>query len=384
MTEWYLWNDKLPDISPDNYSSAQKYFDALLYSQDRWSFIDNRDELLDYLQNGTYTGYGFSLKFDPDNNLRISQVYEPSPLQEEGITRGWKLTEINNKAVKSYSDNQLLQELDRPNNTFVFQYGTDNSTKLNLNKQTMSLNTVIYKNVFDLGDKKVAYLVFDSFLGVSKDELNEAFTDFQSLGANELILDMRYNGGGSTDVSNQLAAIITNNLYKDQIYSKITHNEDKTGENYTDPFKEQSIGLDLNRILIITTSATASASEMVINGLKPYMGDGNVILIGSKTHGKPVGMYVFEDEELNLAIVPISFSITNASDQGNYFGGIPVDYIITDDLTHDFGDPAEANLRVALDYIINDGFDPAIALKAGTAKGRELPLRGFKLLVGAF
>jgi len=101
MQEWYLWNDDLPDISSANYSSANDYFDDLLVTNDRWSYIANLDDLLAYFENGTYTGYGLSFKFDSNNDLRVKLIFEESPLAAEGITRGWKLININQLARKS-------------------------------------------------------------------------------------------------------------------------------------------------------------------------------------------------------------------------------------------------------------------------------------------
>ena len=109
-----------------------------------------------------------------------------------------------------------------------------------------------------------------------------------------------------------------------------------------------------------------------------------MILIGSKTHGKPVGMYVFEEKALNLAIVPISFSITNANDEGGYFDGIPVNYEISDDLSHDFGDIDESNLHAALEYIKNEKFPVITAAKALSTNEREFKKKGLEELIDAF
>ncbi len=384
MQEWYLWNDDLPDISSTNYSSANDYFDALLSTNDRWSYIANLDDLLAYFENGTYTGYGLGFKFDSNDELRVKLIFEDSPLFSSGITRGWKLITINQLAISSLTDEQILNELDKSSGTFIFENNAGEQKEITASQKVLDQNTVLKRDVINYEGIKVAYLAFDSFLGKSEDELNEAFTYFKEQNAEELVLDLRYNGGGSTYISNLLADLITGNAYVGDIYSKVFHNNSKAGENFTEAFVEQNAAYGFERVFVITTSGTASASEMVINGLTPYMGNEKVILIGSKTHGKPVGMYVFEEKALNLAIVPISFSITNANDQGGYFDGIPVDYEISDDLSHDFGDIEESNLQAALQYIKNKQFPVVTAAKALSTTEREFKKKGLEELIDAF
>jgi hypothetical protein len=383
MSEWYLWNEDLPNINSSSYSSVNDYFEALLVSQDRWSYIANLDALLAYLENGTYIGYGLAFKYDANNDLRVKLIFDESPLAAEGITRGWKLVQINNKEVASLSDDQVLDELDKNSSTFVFENNLGEQKEISANQQEIDQNSVLSKKVIDYEGTKVAYLAFDSFLGSSENDLNEAFNFFRTENAEELILDLRYNGGGSTYISNQLAGLITGNIYQGDIYSKTLHNPSKTGENFSEAFFNQPSAYGFNRVFVITTSGTASASEMVINGLRPYLGEENVVLIGSKTHGKPVGMYVFEEPDFNLAIVPISFSITNANDEGGYFEGIPVDFEISDDISRDFGDIEESNFQAALQYISQGNFPVITAAKSLSTTERDFKKKGFELLIDA-
>lgn len=384
MQEWYLWNENLPDISSANYSSANDYFDDLLATNDRWSYIADLDDLLAYFENGTYTGYGLSFKFDSNDDLRVKLIFEDSPLFSSGITRGWKLVNINQLAISSLSEEQILNELDRSSGTFIFENNAGEQKEITASQKELDQNTVLKRDVIDYEGTKVAYLAFDSFLGKSEEELNEAFVYFKEQNATELVLDIRYNGGGSTYISNQLASLITGNAYAGDIYSKVFHNDSKNNEDFTEAFESQNAAYAFNRVFVITTSSTASASEMVINGLNPYLGEENVILIGSRTHGKPVGMYVFEEKALNLAIVPISFSITNANDEGGYFDGIPVDLEISDDLSHDFGDIDESNFNAALNFISQGSFPVVTATKALSTTEREFKKKGLEELIDAF
>lgn len=284
MNEWYLWNKDIPNINSSDYSSVNDYFEDLLVSQDRWSYIANLQDLLAYFENGTYTGYGLAFKYDNNNDLRVKLIFESSPLVTEGITRGWKLKQINGNIIADLTDDQILDELDKSSADFVFENDLGEIKEFSANQIELDQNSVLKREVVNYQGTKVAYLAFDSFIGSSEDDLNEVFDYFKTENAEELVLDLRYNGGGSTYISNQLASLITGNIYQGEIYSKTFHNNSKSGENFSEAFSDQTLAFGFNRIFVITTASTASASEMVINGLKPYLGNENVILIGSKTH----------------------------------------------------------------------------------------------------
>lgn len=384
MQEWYLWNDELPSLNTSNYSDLNNYFEDQLVPQDKWSFIADLKTLLAFFKNGTYTGYGFDLQFETGNNIPyVSLVYKQSDLYAEGITRSWKLLEINSQSTGSMNENKIRDKLKDNSVSLLFESKSGEQKTLKLTKKEMNQNTVIKKAVIPTLNKKVAYLVFDSFLDSSEAELNDAFDDFKTEGAEELVLDLRYNGGGSTKIANQLAGLISGNTHSGEIFSKYVFNADKTSENFSEKFISQSSAHNFERIFVITTSATASASELIINSLKPYMGANKIILIGSKTHGKPVGMNVFEVEKYNLAIVPITFNITDKNGEGYYFEGIPVNYQIEDDLTHDWGDIDEANLKAALNYINNNSF-PAVTARAKSGFKKEFTRKGLDELISAF
>lgn len=165
MSEWYLWNNELPNINPSDYSSVNDYFEDLLVSQDRWSYIANRDALLAYLENGTYIGYGLAFKYDSNNDLRVKLIFDESPLASEGITRGWKLIQINNLEVANLSENQVLNELDKTTSTFVFENNLGEQKMITSSQQEIDQNSVLKRDIIDYEGTKVAYLAFDSFLG---------------------------------------------------------------------------------------------------------------------------------------------------------------------------------------------------------------------------
>jgi len=142
-------------------------------------------------------------------------------------------------------------------------------------------------------------------------------------------------------------------------------------------FSAPDVLLNINKLVVIATSGTASASEAVINGLKPFM---DVKIVGGDTHGKPVGMYSFEHG--NYKFVPICFKLTNSEGYGDYFGGLPADAYRTDDLSKDWGNPNEASLKEALYYIENGFFSNQLPVKLNPYLPK-MPLKGLKAEIGA-
>ncbi|MCT4644164.1 MAG: S41 family peptidase [Carboxylicivirga sp.] len=385
LEDWYLWQDELKTVDINNYSNVNDYFEAKLADKDKWSFIANLDALIAYFENGKYEGYGFNLALDANNRPYVGFVYEQSDLAKAGITRGSRITAINGISVPenpAQSDiDRIESELQKAQSQITFITTGGETKEVSAAKKEMQENTVLKYKVVEHAGKKVAYLAFNSFLEKSKDELNLAFEHFIAEGADELVLDMRYNGGGVTNIANLLASQITGNKYEGKVFAKTIFNDKKAVNNVNEPFKKADSAKEFDRLFVITTDQTASSSELVINGLKPYM---DVILIGSKTHGKPVGMNILGSEELNLAIAPISFSTYNSKGAGDFFDGLPVNHEIADDPTHDWGAVEETNFKAALNYIENNSFPAATSLKSVREPLSLRKRKGLNQLINAY
>jgi C-terminal processing protease CtpA/Prc len=259
-------------------------------------------------------------------------------------------------------------------------------------------NPVLVAEVLDeLSDGvKTAYLMYNAFTSDFDMALNDAFGDFKAQGVERLILDLRYNGGGSirtathlasmiysTDASKIFAQFVYNNKYQDYILS--TYGESAVTEWFTDELDTTTYNhspvlplinnLGLNDIYIITASGTASASEMIINGLDPYM---NVVQVGDTTRGKYVGSFTIKDYYTNndgslntehkWAIQPITLKISNSDGESDYVGGLIPDVAIEEDFREllPLGDPDEALLAATLDYILGSA-------KSSKSSFNELP-----------
>ena len=352
--DWYLWYDQIPDIDPDGIDSQEALIDSIKSPLDRWSFSTSLTKLQALLKGGQYTGFGAGFILDTDNQIKITQVYKNSPLGRPGVERGWIVVSIN-----GYTSDDLENVNNELSNsetiTFEFYDLNKNPKTITATREEISMNTVLYSNVYDYGQTKIGYFVFDSFVETSADELDSIFTDFKNKGVNELIVDLRYNGGGLNDIAYQLIGMIGGNKVKNQIIANLKNNDKHTEKNSSVKSDYDGVSLSINRVYFITTSQTASASELVINCLSPFV---EVNLVGSQTHGKPVGMYIFQIKKLDLAILPICFKTTNELGYGDYFNGLPVSINANDDFSHNWGDTNETMLNTALNAIV-----PAVSIQ---------------------
>ena len=386
MQDWYLWNEEMPDVDPKDFGSADELMDALQYRLDKWSYITEKKEYDSYFSQGEYEGYGYGPAFDDTGNLRISLVYQDSPFGRAGVERGWIIAKINGQAVNRTTYSNSL--IDASTNTFEFINAAGETITETLTKSAITINTVLHHEVIDVGSEKVGYLVFNSFLAPSIDELKPVFAEFQQAGIADLILDLRYNGGGRVNVAEYIAGNIIGNRGTDRTFLEYAYNptiqaaidaDPETKAKFTTKFQTPDFPLDLDRLIVIASGRTASASELLINGLRPFM---DVLIVGENTHGKPVGSspHYFG----GYAISPISFKVINDNGEGEYFGGFAPDALVADDITRPFGDPEEARLKEALNFVASGAFTVAGGARtAAPAVDSDDILQGFQWEIGA-
>jgi C-terminal processing protease CtpA/Prc len=382
LQDWYLWYDKIPAINPDDYSDPSSLLDAVRYdSLDKWSYVTTQAEFNQYFNEGVFIGYGFRYGLYTDGSIRVVYLYRDSPLRDYGVERGWKMLKINGTTVDQNSDFVSLLGDNKigVSNEFTFESPDGKQETFTVAKRQVKINTVLYADTLSVGNELAGHIVFEGFIGPSVPELDSAFNFFASQHISDLILDLRYNGGGSLGVALYLSSLIAGNRVGNQVFAKLENNDKHTDQNEIMKLDTLPNLLDINRIFILTSGGTASASEMVVNCLKPYM---DVKLIGSTTYGKPVGMYTFTMKGSNLAFVPICFRLLNADDQGNYFNGIPVDIPAMDDFARGFGDPDEAGLHAAL-YYIENGTAPPVQKRGVTGKPLFNKIKGLQFEIGA-
>ncbi|MGI8634310.1 MAG: S41 family peptidase, partial [Segetibacter sp.] len=260
-------------------------------------------------------------------------------------------------------------------NSAIFEFVKADGTTVTvkLTKTSFTSNAVLHRSVIDLGGKKVGYFVLKQFFAApTVTELNTVFSYFKSEGINELVVDLRYNPGGSTSTQDVLANLIEPAAANNQVMYKYIFNSNlqqgkfpllqkKAGygstsfseANNTQKFSNAGT-LNLSRVFFIVTHNTASASELLINNLKPYM---NVKLIGDTTYGKPVGF--FPVDIFNYSIYPISFKTVNSAGNADYYKGFAPDKAAPDGVNKSWGDITDPSLAVALKYINTGAFRSA-------------------------
>ncbi len=382
MQSYYLWYDHLPSVNPSNFSSPSALMDSLRYKAlDRYSFVMSYNEYVSYFQQGTYVGYGISVAFDDQNNLRLAYLFDDSPLKAVGATRGWIINSINGTTPTSSNLSSLLgPATEGYSSTFVMTDLNGASHQGVFAKRQVAVNTVLSKKILNVGGEKVGYLSFYSFIDKSVVELDSAFKYFSDNGITKLVVDLRYNGGGLTSVATQLASQIIGNGNSSNVFFRYVNNNLHSNLDSTVYFENRTYAASgITSVAFITTASTASSSELVINGLKPYL---SVKLVGSKTDGKPVGMYVFFDNNYNYAFFPICFSVQNSQGVGDYYSGIPVDYTASDDLAKDFGDPTEDSMAKAL-QALGVSVSRGASVVAPSAK-RIVPTGAFGEILGSY
>jgi carboxyl-terminal processing protease len=361
MKDWYYWYDKpeasaVTSTNKGNYDDPYILLEAMRHKElDRWSFVADYDEFVAEMQ-GTFVGHGFRIGVDPAGKARISMIYNKSALYSEGVRRGWIVKTINGTDIAPIliaGDAAEYTRVIGPSkagitNIFVFTKPDGQDVTISSTKSSFTQNTVLLSETLQLTTGPTGHIVFESFITPSSDELATAFAEFKANGINNLILDLRYNSGGYLYIAQTLASYIGGDGLQGSTFAKLQYNnQHPTMENSSFLFIKTPYSLALPKIVVITTRSTASASEAVMNGLKPFA---TVISIGDTTNGKPAGMNGW-DVGQKYFMWPITFKMVNSQNQGEYFAGIAPDKIAPDDITRDFNDKEELCLKEAIKYI---------------------------------
>lgn len=375
MREWYFWNQEIPaSVDLAQYESNEDLLEAIIFKPlDRFSYLTTQQAFNNSFV-GRNAGHGFGFAFTADERLFVSFVFKEAPAGKDGWERGWEIIEINGKPIASYKnssgryDFQLGPSDPGISNTFTFRLPDGSTTTRTNVKAEYQSNSVLDRRVFEEGGKKVGYWAYQSFRATSgltptrSQEVQNSMEFFQNQGINELIIDLRYNGGGSVAVAEQILNYLIQSSNTGKVMYTNKLNSLKFSLNETENFNK--IGnLALNRVIFITSRGSASASELVINSLEPYM---EVVLIGDNTFGKPVGSFPLSRysrtlQTNNVELVPITFAIANSQGKAEYFEGFPANFLVGDSPQFNWGDPRDLRLAAALQYIQNGNISGRLA-----------------------
>jgi carboxyl-terminal processing protease len=349
MSDIYYWYREIPDVDPVTFDSPTAYLEPIRYRplDETFSYIAPSAATEAFFSESQFVGFGFSSTFYPPGELRVTDVMPNSPARDANLSRGDRIVEINGRTVEAINAAGELDGAFGPSEPgveaelVVVRGGT--RFRAHMSKRVVTIPTVSATQAYSTDGREVGYVFFRNFVTPSYAALDEAFSELRARGVRDLVLDLRYNGGGLVGVAQHLASLIGGPRTDGQVFAEYFHNDKNAPLNRIMRFEPKSQALDLERLIVITTRASASASELVINALKPFI---PVLVIGSSTYGKPVGQYQINFCDKTLA--PVSFALRNANGEGDFFGGIPPTCPAADDLDHQIGDTQEASLREGL------------------------------------
>jgi len=461
--EMYLWNTALPTyeaFNPRKYNTLTKDFDN--YEQELIALANIAKNpatglAYEYFANGADSKYSYitdiadknpvafvptkqsAVDLEGNGNdfgiklgaygqggttfaLFITAVYQNSPADKAGVIRSDRIYKINGRTIgDNYTNDRDFINTAFSGTTITLEGVhylngvSDAAYTLNLVKASYKSNPVYAAKVFTAGAKKVGYLAYARFstLSNSKPEFDAAFANFNTNGVTDLILDLRYNGGGYVNTAqyliNQIAPSTLNGKF---MYSETYNTTMQSGQarilanqpfldandkvqysngrmvtyldldysiaGNTENFVKAGPLTNLKKLYVIVSGNTASASELVINSLKAYPSDIEVILIGTNTYGKPVGFFPIKLEN-KYEVYYSLFQTKNALGQGDYFAGFTPNVVDDfDDPRNNFGDPKEYYTSLALNRIAPGAIVTSSLAKTMSIQGRSVAVESLQ------
>ena len=387
IDETYLWYREVPTLYlPQSFATAKAYFDVLKTTattasgkpKDQFHFTYTTAEWEASL-NGVELGYGMLLaltRTTPPRKAVVTIVEPGSPAALAGLRRGDELQTVDGADFVNASDAASVNIVNAgvfPQAQGMHTLGfSRNGAPVSVSLQAVEVDTSAVQNerIIDTPTGKVGYLTFNTHNNVAERQLVETMGRFQAAGISDLVLDVRYNGGGYLDVASELAYMIAGpQVTAGKTFEQLLAN-DKTRPAAPVPFHTQSQGfagpnplpkgtslpsLGLKRVTLLTTGNTCSASEAIINGLRGV--DVQVNLIGGTTCGKPYGFY--PTPNCGTTYFAVQFQGVNAKGFGDFADGMVPSCDVADDYQHQLGDPAEGMLAAALRYRSSGSCTPA-------------------------
>ena len=384
MNDLYLWEEFIPNLDPDYEEDPKAYFQRLLYKDDRNSWITDDYEALLAMFDGVQTATGMSVSpglIDETQVVSIVIYVTPNtPAADSGIVRGDMIISIDGKALTADNYFDLYYQT-----TATFGFGSwdginliPNGKEVELTAVELNQNPFIHSEIIDYQGFKIGYYVYSDFTPGPNDEwmeeMNRVLGEFKAAGVSDVVVDLRYNGGGYGYVAEQMGSILGPNsaVTSKSIFSTQIWNDgftqywrdadlDEDGQSDGDEsmrllsrFPDTEVNLNLSKVYFLTTDRTASASELLMVALYPYA---EVIQIGTETYGKCYGSVTIDDWENpkrhNWAMQPIVLKYANAEGYTDFVDGLNPDFMVEESLLNavPFGSEQDPLLAVALEQI---------------------------------
>ena len=403
MEEVYLWNEELPNIDGRYELDSKEYFEKLLYKEDKWSYLTDDVQALENSFKGKEKTFGWSLAFGKLSGSEtivalVEFIYPNSPAEEAGIKRGDMIFKINNANITAdnYSDLLYADNL----NCSYGQYNSENkvieNTKtIQLSSENLDLDPVQFSKIIEESGHKIGYFLYTQFIDEYTSSLDTLFKNFINEGVSDVILDLRYNPGGSLYSAQYLCSALAplESVSNEDVLVTLQWNhtlqfeyEQNAIMKYLEkrlinsvPFK-----MGLERVYILTGYGTASASELTISGLMPYM---DVITVGDTTFGKYTASQTYKPEDVygdenyykdfnNWGIQPIVAKYRNSEGFTDFLYGLYPTILVHDQLTKNIpvGSTDDPVLKAAIEDITGTSI---LATKSATKRPYKIFDRGF-------
>lgn len=400
LNEWYLFPETLPtSLSPASFSSVQSYIDALTATargqgRDRFfTYVTSIQEENAFFASGSTAGFGVRFAYQ-GSRLYVIEAFEGAPALATGIDRGTEILAIgtNTSNLVSVADILASQGANGVSDALgpttagtsrVLRVsdasGTRDVTVTKADFDISPLSSRYGVKIIDNGGQRVGYINMRTFISTADNQLRTAFADFRAQGITSFVIDFRYNGGGLVSTAELMGDLLGGNRFTSDVFSVTRFRASKSSNNETRRFAPQSQSVSPVKIAFISTNATASASELVMNAFTPFLG-ANAALVGSNSFGKPVGQIAVDQAACDDRIRVVAFAKDNSAGQGDYYSGLAGTMGTTcaapDDITRPLGDPQEASLRTALDFIAGRSCTPVVAAQSAqgtsTTTGRRI------------
>lgn len=404
LREWYLFPETLPlSLDPSPYSSVDTYIDALTATarsqrRDRFfTYLTSIKAENAFINSGATAGFGVRLVTDVTGRRSfVAESFEGAPALAAGIDRGTELLAIgaDSASLRTVQDiitaggNAGVIDALGPNTagttrTLRVVDGAGVVREVTLAKADFALLPVSTRygtKIINDGGTQVGYLNLRTFISTADPALQDAFAQFRAQGITEVIIDLRYNGGGLVSTAELLTDLLGRDRTGGDVLSYTVFRPEKASQNATRFFRPQAQSIAPTRIAYIGTTSTASASELVINATLPYLRE-RAGLIGTNTFGKPVGQIALDRAACDDRLRVVAFETQNSARQGGYYNGLAPTLAATclavDDLARPLGDPQEASTRQALDFLAGRActpISPEVANARTQAAPGELPI----------
>ncbi|HSG54398.1 MAG TPA: S41 family peptidase [Paracoccaceae bacterium] len=400
MQEWYLFPDLLAaGVNKAAHTDLQSYIDALVaparaQSRDRYfTYITSIAEENAFFGQGETAGFGFRLGYDTGaRRVFVIESFEGTPALGQNIDRGSELLAIGTSEANLQTVNSLMATQGPFGVIDALGPNTPGITRLirlrdasgiertvTLSKTDYALDPVSNRYGFSIipdGGRQVGYVNLRTFIDTAETDLRSAYLAMRDAGVTELVIDLRYNGGGLISIAELMGDLMGRNL-SGQVFDYITFRPSKAAENSTYRFQPQPQSIQPSRIAFITSASTASASEMIINSMQPYLPNTELAIVGENTFGKPVGQIALDRAACDDRLRVVALRVENSARNGDYYTGlastVPNTCRANDDISFQLGDRREQMLSVALDFVGGRGCTPfgatATTQRSG---GREL------------